>query len=252
MLSHKVVLITGAAGRIGSALAKAVVQNHGQVVLLDKAQEPLHKLASTLPKESALPIVANAAIAAEVEAGIDLATQTFGRLDAAVHCAYPRSEGWGTPFEDLKAEFLAEDLSGQLGGAILFSQQILKKFKRQGHGTLIHVSSIQGIAAPEFGHYEGTSMVSPIEYSAIKAGIIALSRYLAKYYSNTGIRVNCVSPGGIFSNQPPSFVENYRHSCNQKGLLDPEDVTGAILFLLSDQARYMSGQNIVVDDGWSL
>lgn len=252
MLSEKVVLITGAAGRIGSALAKAVVQNNGQVVLLDTAQGPLQRLASALPKDLVLPIVANAAVAAEVEASINRATQTFGRLDAAVHCAYPRSEGWGTRFEDLKAEFLAEDLSTQLGGAILFSQQVLKRFRQQGHGTLIHVSSIQGIAAPKFGHYKGTSMVSPIEYSAIKAGIIAVSRYLAKYCSDTGIRVNCVSPGGIYSNQPKSFVENYRQSCSQKGLLDPEDVTGAILFLLSDQARYMSGQNIVVDDGWSL
>lgn len=252
MLTEKVVLITGAAGRIGSALAKAVVQNHGQVVLLDTAQEPLQRLASALPIDSVLPIVANAAVAAEVDASINRAAQTFGRLDAAVHCAYPRSEGWGTRFEDLKAEFLAEDLCTQLGGAILFSQQVIKRFARQGHGTLIHVSSIQGIAAPKFEHYEGTSMVSPIEYSAIKAGIIAVSRYLAKYCSNTGIRVNCVSPGGIYSNQPISFIKNYRQSCNQKGLLDSEDVTGAILFLLSDQARYVNGQNIVVDDGWSL
>lgn len=252
MLTEKVVLITGAAGRIGSALAKAVIQNHGQVVLLDTAQEPLQRLASALPKDSVLPIVANAAVAAEVDASIDRAAQTFGRLDAAVHCAYPRSEGWGTRFEDLRAEFLAEDLCTQLGGAILFSQQVIKRFTQQGHGTLIHVSSIQGIAAPKFKHYEGTSMVSPIEYSAIKAGIIAVSRYLAKYCSNTGIRVNCVSPGGIYSNQPISFIKNYRQSCNQKGLLDSEDVTGAILFLLSDQARYVNGQNIVVDDGWSL
>ena len=172
MLSEKVVLITGAAGRIGSALAKAVVQNNGQVVLLDTAQWPLQMLASALPKDLVLPIVANAAVAADVEASINRATQTFGRLDAAVHCAYPRSEGWGTRFEDLKAEFLDEDLSTQLGGAIIFSQQMLKRFRQQGHGTLIHVSSIQGIAAPKFGHYKGTSMSRPLNTAQLRPELL--------------------------------------------------------------------------------
>jgi NAD(P)-dependent dehydrogenase (short-subunit alcohol dehydrogenase family) len=128
----------------------------------------------------------------------------------------------------------------------------MKHFISQGHGKFIHMSSIQGIAAPKFEHYEGTSMNSTIEYSAVKSGIISMTRWLAKYYKNKNIRVNCVSPGGILDKQPQSFLEKYRNSCTSKGMLDPVDVVGTVLFLLSDQSKYINGQNIVVDDGWSL
>ena len=95
-------------------------------------------------------------------------------------------------------------------------------------------------------------MTSPIEYSAIKSGIIAITRWLSKYCRNQGIRVNCVSPGGIESQQPQPFMDKYRLSCNSKGMLDATDVVGALLFLLSDKSNFINGQNIVVDDGWSL
>jgi NAD(P)-dependent dehydrogenase (short-subunit alcohol dehydrogenase family) len=95
-------------------------------------------------------------------------------------------------------------------------------------------------------------MVSPIEYSAIKSGLISVTRYLAKYYQGMNIRVNCISPGGILDNQPDKFLHKYRASCNDKGMLDAEDLNGSIVYLLSDYSRYVTGQNIVVDDGWSL
>ena len=95
-------------------------------------------------------------------------------------------------------------------------------------------------------------MTSPIEYTAIKAGVIAITKWLAVYCKNKSIRINCVSPGGILDQQPQSFLEKYRDSCLSKGMLDAEDVIGTIQFLLSDKSRYINGQNIVVDDGWSL
>ena len=95
-------------------------------------------------------------------------------------------------------------------------------------------------------------MVSPVEYSAIKAGLIALTRYLAKYSKGANIRVNCISPGGILDNQPVTFIKKYKESCVSKGMLNSEDVIGAILFLISKHSRYVTGQNIVIDDGWSL
>jgi NAD(P)-dependent dehydrogenase (short-subunit alcohol dehydrogenase family) len=129
---------------------------------------------------------------------------------------------------------------------------VMKYFISQGHGNLIHLSSIQGVAAPKFEHYEGTVMTSPIEYTAVKSGIISMTRWLAKYYKNNNIRVNCISPGGILDQQPQSFLENYRDSCTSKGMLDPTDVAGTVLFLISDQSLYINGQNLVIDDGWSL
>lgn len=136
--------------------------------------------------------------------------------------------------------------------AIVLSQRLIARFQRQGHGNLIHVSSIQGVAAPKFHRYHGADMTSPIEYSAIKAGLIAITRYLAKYCKGHNIRVNCISPGGILDNQPERFLERYRADCNDKGMLDAADVAGTLVFLLSDQSRYITGQKLVIDDGWSL
>jgi NAD(P)-dependent dehydrogenase (short-subunit alcohol dehydrogenase family) len=252
MLNDKIVLISGAAGRIGASAARGVISEGGAVVLVDVNQAGLNALLADMPNDRAITCRADAGQPEEADQCIAEAVSRFGKLDAAIHSAYPRSKGWGAAFEDLKPEFLAEDLSGHLGGAILFSQRMLRHFKLQGHGNLIHVSSIQGVMAPKFEHYAGTNMVSPIEYSAIKAGLIAATRYLAKYYKGHNIRVNCISPGGILDNQPESFLTKYRESCNDKGMLESDDILGALLFLLSDQSRYITGQNIIIDDGWSL
>ena len=95
-------------------------------------------------------------------------------------------------------------------------------------------------------------MTSPIEYAAIKAGIISITRWLAKYYSNQSIRVNCVSPGGIIDNQPEQFISRYRESCTNFGMLKSEQVSSAIIFLLSPEGEAINGQNLVIDDGWSI
>jgi len=252
MLNGQIVVVTGGAGRIGAALAKAILAQNGRAMLVDVNASRLATLAEEFGPDRAAVLVGDATTPAGTDAIIEQSVARFGHIDAAVHSAYPRSAGWGTPFERLDPTHLNEDLSRHLGGAILFSQRMLEYFKRQGHGNLIHVGSIQGIAAPKFEHYAGTKMVSPIEYSAIKAGLIAITRYLAKYYKGNNIRVNCISPGGILDNQPESFLQQYRASCNDKGMLGAEDVCGTVLFLLSDLSRYITGQNIVIDDGWSL
>ena len=95
-------------------------------------------------------------------------------------------------------------------------------------------------------------MSSPIEYSAIKAGVISIGKYLAKYLKGKNIRVNIVSPGGIKDNQPAKFIKRYKKSCNSKGLLDGSDVSKLISFLLSNESKYITGQNLIIDDGWSL
>lgn len=252
MLNGQVVLITGAAGRIGAAVARGVVSHGGLAVLVDVNSSGVTKLEKELGCENALAVHADAGSPEEADRCIQESVARFGRVDAAVHSAYPRSIGWGTRFEDLGPTFLSEDLSNQLGGAIIFSQRILEHFKGAGAGNLVHISSIQGVAAPKFEHYSDTEMVSPIEYSAIKSAAIALTRYLAKYYKRRNIRVNCVSPGGILDDQPESFLSQYRESCNSKGMLDAEDVVGSVLFLISDYSAYVTGQNIIVDDGWCL
>ena len=167
-------------------------------------------------------------------------------------CLLQQIEQWGTKFEELKAEGLKDDLFDQLGGAILFSQRLISFFRKQGYGNLVHVSSIQGLSAPKFEHYEGTKMVSPIEYSAIKSGIISVTKYLAKYCKSQNIRVNCISPGGILDDQPDVFLEKYNSICSSKGMMNANDLNGTIVYLLSNMSKYVNGQNIIVDDGWIL
>lgn len=246
------ILITGAAGRIGSPLAKSVVNAGAKVALVDVNRDRLNDLGSEIDKDVYFPIVADTSSPDQVDRCIASAAERFGKVDAAVHSAYPRSAGWGARFEEIKKEHLDEDLSKHLGGAIFFSQRILEFFKAQGHGNLIHVASIMGVVTPKFENYAGTKMTSPIEYTAIKAALIAMTKYLAKYYKGNQIRVNCISPGGILDQQPESFLEKYRSCCNDKGMLDTEDLVGTVLYLLSDQSRYVTGQNLIIDDGWSL
>lgn len=135
-----------------------------------------------------------------------------------------------------------------------FFRERLRKanVKAQGHGNLIHIASVMGVVTPKFENYVGTKMSSPIEYTAIKAAVIAVTKYLAKYYKGNRIRVNCISPGGIFDQQPEAFLDRYRSCCNDKGMLDADDLICSVLYLLSDQTLYVTGQNIVIDDGRSL
>jgi NAD(P)-dependent dehydrogenase (short-subunit alcohol dehydrogenase family) len=108
------------------------------------------------------------------------------------------------------------------------------------------------VVAPRFEIYKNSQMTSPVEYAAIKSGIIHLTKYIAKYLKGTGIRVNTVSPGGIYDNQNESFVRNYNKFSLSKGMLDSADVVGTLIYLISDASMYVNGQNIIVDDGWSL
>lgn len=242
-------LVSGSAGRIGSAVRRRLLSTNNQVVGLDVSMD-----SGPWPEtdKGALTVLGSVSNPSDVERAVALGESEYGRLLGSVHCAYPRSDGWGQAFEELTIDSLSEDFRNQLGGTIIFSQVTSAAMRPHSEGSIVLLASIQGIRAPKFHHYEGLDMTSPPTYSAIKGGVISYSRWLAKYLSGTGIRVNCVSPGGIAAEQPEVFRQRYQKDCLTKGLLDADDVVGAISFLLSDDSRYISGQNIVVDDGWSL
>ena len=249
------IIVTGAAGRIGSATAKRLVQAGANLVLADITLDLTEKLAhdlNALNRGNVYPLVVDLTKPEGVDLLVSQSINFLGEIDGAIHCAYPRSEGWGSTFEETDHKYLCQDLSMQLGGAILFSQRLMIYFKSREKGVLIHLSSIQGVSAPKFSHYVGTGMSSPIEYAAIKAGIISITKWLAKYYANKGIRVNCVSPGGILDSQPVEFLERYRQSCTNIGMLSADHVASVLAFLLSQDAEAINGQNIIVDDGWTL
>ena len=255
-LNSEVVLITGAAGRIGASAAIEVAKNGGKLILVDLSEENLSLLKSKLikftNKENIKIVITDICSEKNIDELITDSSTNFANITSAIHCAYPRSKQWGNNFEEINFKLLSEDLKNQLGTSIIFSQKIIKHFLRNNGGNLIHISSIQGFSAPKFEHYENINMTSPIEYSAIKSGIISITKWLAKYYKDTNIRVNCISPGGIYDNQPKEFVIKYRKSCTNIGLLEPYDISSLIIFLLSKNAKAINGQNLIVDDGWSL
>ena len=242
-LKKKVIIVTGANGRIGTQIVKDLTKQKAIVISFDSSKpkknlDNFFKLDVTNEKN--------------IEIFFDKIKKKYNKIDCLVHCAYPRTKDWGTRFENLKYNSLSKNVTMQLGGTIILAQKIFNIFKSQNFGNLILLSSIQGISAPKFEHYKGTNMSSPIEYGAIKSGIISITKYLAKSVRKTRIKVNCISPGGILDNQPANFLKAYKKSCNSKGMLDPKDVSNAVLFLFDDSSKYINGQNIIVDDGWSL
>lgn len=242
----KNIVIVGGSGLLGFSIAKFLFSSGHNVIIADKnsikntKNQNIYFIKCDVTKDN------------EIDFLISKLKKEFQRIDAVIYSAYPKSKKWGTSFESLQRRYLNEDLQAQLGSAIIFSQKIVKHFLKQNYGNLIHLASIQGVTSPKFKHYEGTNMVSPIEYSAMKSGIISLTKYLAKFYKKENIRVNCISPGGIFDNQDKRFLKKYKAECGTKGMLDTEDINSTIEFLLSDGSNYITGQNIIVDDGWSL
>jgi NAD(P)-dependent dehydrogenase (short-subunit alcohol dehydrogenase family) len=122
---------------------------------------------------------------------------------------------------------------------------------QQRYGNIVNIASIYGMLGPDFSIYEGTTMTMPAEYAAIKGAIISFTRYLATYLAPYNIRVNCLSPGGIFNEQPETFVKKYNKRTPMGRMGNPEDIAGGVLFLLSDLSSYITGQNLVIDGGWS-
>ena len=250
--NKKVILITGGAGEIGSALARDLASQKHKIILGDIDIDKLKKLKKNLNTKNVEIFKSDLTKEKKIDHFINFASKKFKKIDVAVHCSYPKSKKWGTKFENLNEKNLKEDLTNQLAGTIIFCQRIIKYFHRVKRGNLILISSIQGIQSPKFEHYKNLNMTSPIEYSVIKSGIISITRYLSKYYKKRNLRINCVSPGGIKDNQPKIFMKRYKESCNSKGLLDGDDVSKLIMFLISDDSKYIYGQNFIMDDGWSL
>lgn len=253
MLKDKKILVAGAAGLLGATLVKELLVQGATVIAADIS---LERLDSRL---AALGVGADNANV--IRQQIDLADKTsiaamFGQFDSlagAVNCSYPRNKNYGKHFFDVTPEDFNENISLNLGSSFLFMQQCAAYFKRtETPFSLVNISSVYGVVAPKFEIYNNTPMTMPVEYAAIKSGLIHLSKYVAKYVSDSRFRVNLVSPGGIFDHQPSDFLDAYKKETFGKGMLDVTDVLGAIVFLLSSMADFVNGQNIVVDDGFSM
>lgn len=255
MLTGKIIVVTGGGGLFGRTFVRGIAEAGGTAIAADINLQAAQETASALsPNSSGRIEAAQLDITSEesIRSLIADLRERHGHIDAVVNNAYPRNRNYGRKLEDVSYADFCENLNLHLGGYFLVTQQFCKIFREQGGGNVINMSSIYGFMTPRFEVYDGTAMTMPVEYSAIKAGVVQLTRYFAQYFKGSGIRVNCISPGGILDKQPESFLATYNSHCASKGMLLPQDVLGALLFLLSDESRFMTGQNIVVDDGYSL
>ena len=256
MLNNKIVVITGGAGLIGKEFVKAVVENGGIAIIADineeiglKAKEDLsNELNSTRIDFIKLDITSKNSL----NECIQSLDEKYQRIDALVNNAYPRNKNYGKHFFDVEYSDFIENTGLNLGGYFTASQQFALYFQKQGYGNIVNISSIYGVVAPKFEVYENTPMTMPVEYAAIKSGLIHLTKYMAKYFKGMNIKVNALSPGGILDSQPEAFLVKYKEKCLNKGMLDKSDMKGTLVYLLSDMSKYVNGQNIVVDDGFSL
>lgn len=245
-LSNKIVIVTGANGLIGKEIMHELEEHAATIIAADIAfeTEVIDEKKSTFK----LDLSDNTSIDSLVEFAMD----NYGRIDGLINAAYPRTKDWGKyKFEDTPFTHWKKNVELQLNSVFYLDQQVLKVMEAQKFGSIVNFGSIYGIVGNDFTIYEDYGGTSPAEYCAVKGGIINFTRYLASYFGKYNVRVNCVCPGGIWDNQREEFVRNYNHRCPMKRMGNPDDIAPLCLFLISDGAKYITGQIIASDGGWT-
>lgn len=262
-LKGKVAVITGATGILGRNFCKGLAEFGANVVVVDLDKESAERFAMDLEQEykiKALGIGCNVADPDEVIKMVKTVVEEFGEIHILHNNAASKSsslEQFLAPFEDYSLQTWREVMSVNLDGFFLVAQQVGKQMIKQGKGgSIIQTASIYGVMAPDHRIYEGSFYMgkpisSPAVYSASKGGVIALTKYLATYWAEYGIRVNSLIPGGVESGQNEEFYRRYSARIPLGRMASQQDMVGALLYLASDASAYVTGQNIIVDGGLS-
>ncbi|MGZ4090242.1 MAG: oxidoreductase [Bacteroidia bacterium] len=241
-LANKIIIVTGGNGLLGNEIVGRLKEAGATVYAADVQIDTTNEFHIFLDITSEY----------SVKRLIEEILRRHGKIDGWVNNAYPRTIDWGNKVEDVSFESWRSNVDMHLNGYFLCSKLVLEQMKIQGFGCLINMSSIYGVVAPDFTVYEQTSMTMPVAYAAIKGALVNLTRYLAAYYGPYQVRVNAISPGGIFDNQNEIFVNNYNKKVPLRKMGMPQDISGAVHYLLSDDAAYITGHNLMVDGGWSV
>ena len=252
-LEGKVAYVVGGAGLIGKEVTRALADAGAKVILLDINTNKAEKIRQELKKEGKDVVVEmfDTTTLDQIDQIIDHLHKKYKAIDVWVNAAYPKTLDWGNKVEDLSLGSWQKNVDMHLNSYSWISRKVCLIMKGQKGGSLVNLGSIYGVVGSDFSIYEGTQMSSPMAYSAIKAGIINLGRYLASYFGKYDVRVNTVCPGGIFDNQNKTFVKNYSKRTLLKRMGQPENVASAVLFLASDASSYITGETLMVDGGWT-
>ncbi len=265
-LDGRVALITGGAGLLGQRYCEALIEAGGRVVVADVDGARAATLAHRLGDESALGVAMDVSDAASVQAGVDSAIERFGSLDILVNNAALTVRGgserllkdYFAPFESYPQDVWELALGVNLTGMVLCAQAAGRQMLRQGRGVVVNISSTYGVVAPDQRLYEGvrspyadTSFNTPVSYAVTKSAVLGLTRYLAAYWGRQNIRVNSLTPHGVYDNHDETFVRNFAFRSPLGRMARNDEYRGALLFLVSDASSYMTGANLVVDGGWT-
>ena len=268
-LSGRVAIVTGACGLLGREHCDVLAEAGAHVVVSDLCSDAARQQAETLSAGrgvEALAVAMDVTNKRAVEAAVAAALDRFGRLDILVNNAALTAKGGAEEmtgyfgsFEEYSLELWERALRTNLTGTFLCSQAVGRHFSRVNRGVIVNVSSMYGVVGPDQRLYAGTAnpygtectFNTPASYSATKAGILGLTRYLATYWARTNIRVNALTPGGVREEHKEAFVRSYSSRAVMGRMAECTEFRGALLFLASDASSYMTGANLIVDGGWT-
>ncbi|MBM3203856.1 SDR family oxidoreductase [Candidatus Woesearchaeota archaeon] len=263
-LAGRVVVVTGGLGQLGRRFSADLLARGARVAIIDQTEchdRTLGKLVTADADGRLLTLVADITSRASLEQALTTIVAQWGAPHGLVNNAAldsppdaPASENG--PFEDYPEASFDRIVDVNLKGTFLCCQVFGGAMAREGRGSIVNVGSIYGVVAPDQNLYEyrrqdGATFFKPVAYSAAKSGVYNLTRYLAAYWGKQQVRVNTVTFAGVFNNQDPRFLEKYLPKVPLGRMADPADYSGAIIFLMSDASRYMTGSNMVIDGGFT-
>jgi len=256
-LSGRTAFVTGGAGHIGMAFCETLAEAGANIAVLDISSDRVSETATALSNNfsvKTMGLTVDLADEATVIASPQQVVDELGSLDILINCAAfvgtSGLSGWVTPFEEQSIDTWRAALETNLTAAFALIQAATPHLRKSGHGSVVNIGSTYGVVGPDMSLYEGTSMGNPAAYAASKGGLTQLTRWLATTLA-PDIRVNCISPGGITRGQPEEFVKRYETRTPLKRMGTEEDMKGALLYLASDLSSYVTGQNLLVDGGWT-
>ena len=250
-LRDKVALVTGGAGLFGRQIVEAVAEAGAETYVASRNLEALEKVAAEhrAKGETVTALQYDQGDEASILALRDEIVKRSGRIDVLVNnsVARPMKKGW-----DDDAAMFEHSMHINATGIFLITRAMGEPMIEQQSGSIINISSMMGVVGVEHHNYRGTSMSgwSP-DYFFHKGGMINFTRFCASYFGRFNVRVNCISPGGLFNNQPEPFVTQYSERTQLGRMANDTDLKGVIVFLASDASLYVTGVNIPVDGGYT-
>ncbi|HMQ67449.1 MAG TPA: SDR family oxidoreductase [Ignavibacteria bacterium] len=253
-LKGKVIIITGGMGLIGRAFSEACAQYGSNVVIADiensGAEDHAEKLSGRYGNEM-MGFSLNVGKREDVKKLKDKVLEKFGKIDGLVNCHQNKTAKFFAKFEEYVDEDWDAVVETNLKGTYLTCQIIGSYMAENGSGSIVNMPSTYSVVAPNQNLYKGTSIGCPAAYSASKGGVMALSQYLSTYWADKGVRVNQITPHGVWNNHEDQFEKNFANFSPLQRMSYNHEVAGAVIFLLSDASSYVTGDNIRVDGGWT-